>query len=154
MHEFKTVVKRWILKDRYSWRPKSALNYRARSECRAKSINPGKYNDPRCCRRYKNPPLTSTSLVVGRAYGFARYTRNAALQFYINLLVRDRFVERTQETDRPTIPWNLREYKFRTAITYVDQATLRWWIRGEAGRKMRPSLDCLIKPPQSLRSFG
>lgn len=31
MHEFKTVVKRWILKDRYSWRPKSALNYWTRS---------------------------------------------------------------------------------------------------------------------------
>jgi len=73
MHEFKTVVKRWILKDRYSWRPKSALNYRTAfgSRSRAKSINPGKYNDPRCDRRYKNPPLTSTSLVVDRAYGLA-----------------------------------------------------------------------------------
>lgn len=40
--------------------------------------------------------------MVGRAYGFARYTRNAALQFYINLLARDRFVEHTQggPTDR------------------------------------------------------
>lgn len=39
MHEFKTVVKRWTLKDRYSWRPKSVLNYRARSAPRG---SPGK----------------------------------------------------------------------------------------------------------------
>lgn len=94
--------------------------------------------------------------MVGRAYGFARYTRNAALQFYINLLARDRFVERTQGTDRPTIPWNLREYKFWMAIIYVDQATtrIRHGSEGRRGRKMRPSLDCLIKPPRPLRSFG
>lgn len=143
-------------------RPKGALNYRAALGRPGKSINPGKYNDPRCGgRRYKNPPLTSTSLVVGRAYGFARYTRNAALQFYINLLGprRDRFVERVP--GRSTIPWNLREYKFRTAITYVvgyDVARraggrrVGGW-RGATKEDASP-FDCLIKPPRPLRSFG
>lgn len=74
--------------------------------------------------------------MVGRAYGFARYMRNAALQFYINLLARDRFVERTQGTDRPTIPWNLREYKFWMAITYVDQATTTRIRHGSEGRRV------------------
>jgi len=97
-------------------------------------------------RRYKNPPLTSLP-VVGRAYGFARYTRNAALQFYINLRARDRFVERGPGTERPTIPWNLREYKFRSAITYVVGYDAVRSGGGGEGRKMRLPLDCLIKPP-------
>lgn len=52
--EFKTVVKRWILSRSLlaRVRPKSALNHRGPS----KSINPGKYNDPRCGCRYKSLP--------------------------------------------------------------------------------------------------
>jgi len=167
MHEFKTLVKRPTLRDRYSWRPKSALNYRARS-APGKSINPGKYNDPRPMRgtrRYKNPPLTSP---VGRQglWFCSLHAQCRITVLYKSAGPRPFCRTWTGDRERPTIPWNLREYKFRSAITYVvGYDALRSAGRmaeggreggreGHEGRKMRLPLECLIKPPRPPRSFG
>lgn len=101
--EFKTVVKRWILSRSLLTcvRPKSALNHRGPS----KSINPGKYNDPRCDCRYKSPPPFKrrwSPIRAGRPSNalmvLARYTTlDVALQFYINL-AGDRFVDTLDRT--------------------------------------------------------